>query len=334
MCAIAPSSGAVPAGRGDFSVQAMTAEARITREARGASRRAGRLVSQRTADRLAPYLFILPFVASFLLLFIGPAGYSLALSFYRYRGYGEARFIGLQNYVATLNYHVFWTTVGNTIFYWLAHVVPLMAIAFLLAVLVRSRFVGFKGVIKPLLFLPNILAVVAASLVFQNLFGTQYGVINTLLGLEIPWLQDPTLAKIVVVCLIVWKNVGFWFVVFLAGLTTINPEVEDAARIDGAGAWQRLRHITIPLMRPIFLFAFVIDAIGSFQLFTEPNVMLARGGSLAPPDTAPLLNLLVINLRSGNFGQASAVSWLLFLLIAVASLVQFRLFRKDGEAAR
>lgn len=79
-------------------------------------------------------------------------------------------------------------------------------------------------------------------------------------------------------------------------------------------------------MRPIFLFAFVIDAAGSFQLFTEPNVILAKGGSLAPPDTAPLLNLLVINMCAGNFGQASAVSWLLFIIIAAASVIQFRLF--------
>ena len=285
-------------------------------------------------DRLAPYLFILPFVLSFLVLFAGPAIYSLVLSFYRYRGYGEARFIGLSNYLATINYHVFWTVVGNTVFYWLVHVLPLMAIAFGLAVLVRSRLVAFKRVFKPVLFLPNIVAAVAASLVFQSLFGTQYGVINSLLGLQIPWLQDPTLAKVAIVVLIVWRNVGFWFVVFLAGLTSINPELEDAARIDGTTAWQRLRFVTLPLMRPIFLFAFVIDAIGSFQLFTEPNVLLARGGTLAPPDTAPMLNLLVINLRSGNFGQAAAVSWLLCIIIAVASIIQFRLFHEQREGGR
>ena len=285
-------------------------------------------------DRLVPYLFILPFVLSFLVLFAGPAIYSLVLSFYRYRGYGEAHFIGLSNYLATINYHVFWTAVGNTVFYWLVHVLPLMAIAFGLAVLVRSRLVAFKRVFKPVLFLPNIVAAVAASLVFQSLFGTQYGVINSLLGLQIPWLQDPTLAKIAIVVLIVWRNVGFWFVVFLAGLTSINPELEDAARIDGATTWQRLRFVTLPLMRPIFLFAFVIDAIGSFQLFTEPNVLLARGGTLAPPDTAPMLNLLVINLRSGNFGQAAAVSWLLCIIIAVASIIQFRLFHEQREGGR
>ncbi len=285
-------------------------------------------------DSLAPYLFILPFVLSFVVLFLGPAIYSLVLSFFRYKGYGDARFIGLSNYLTTINYHVFWTAVGNTVFYWLAHVFPMMIIAFGLAALVRSRLVAFKRVFKPILFLPNIVAVVAASLVFQSLFGTQYGVINSLLGMQIPWLQDPTLTKIAVVALIVWRNVGFWFIVFLAGLTSINPELEDAARIDGATTWQRLRFVTLPLMRPIFLFAFVIDAIGSFQLFTEPNVLMGRAGALAPPDSAPMLNVLVVNLRSGNFGQAAAVGWLLCLIVAVASVVQFRLFRDNSVSGQ
>jgi ABC-type sugar transport system permease subunit len=293
--------------------------------------RAPRISRRRLSDGLAPYLFISPFVVSFLVLFVGSAVYSFWLSFHRFKGYGEAKFIGLNNYLATLNYHVFWTMVGNTVFYWLAHVLPMMTIAFLLAILVRSRLVRAKGLVKPIIFMPNIVAIVAASLVFQNLFGTQYGVINAILGTQIAWLQDPTLAKLVVVILLIWKNVGFWFVVFLAGLTSTNPDVEDAARIDGASGWQRLRHVTIPLLRPIFLFAFVIDAIGSFQIFTEPNVLMARGGSLAPPETAPLLNLLVTNLGAGNFGQASAVSWILFLIVAVASLVQYRLFSAETK---
>jgi ABC-type sugar transport system permease subunit len=285
-------------------------------------------------DLVAPYFFIAPFIVAFFGLFLGPALYSLWLSFYRYKGYGTAHFIGWQNYLATLNYHAFGSALSNTVFYWLVHVAPLMAIAFLMAVFVRSKFVPAKGIVKPILFLPNIVAIVAASLVFQSLFGTEYGVINSLLGTKIPWLQDYGLAKIVVVVVLIWRNLGFWFVVFLAGLTSISPEIEDAARVDGATAWQRMRFITIPLMRNIFLFAFVIDAINSFQLFTEPNVLMGRAGTLADEPVAPLLNLMVINLRSGNFGQASAVSWILFVLIAIASFVQFRLFRAEsGDGA-
>jgi ABC-type sugar transport system permease subunit len=206
-----------------------------------------------------------------------------------------------------------------------------MAISFGLAVLVRSKLVRAKSFFKPIIFLPNIVAVVAASLIFQSFFGTQYGVVNNVLHTQIPWLQDYTLAKIVIVFLLIWRNAGFWFVVFLAGLTSINPEVEEAARVDGATTWQQLLYITVPLMRNIFLFAFVIDAIGSFQLFTEPNVLLARGGSLAPPEVAPLVNLLVLNLRGADFGQASAISWILFVLIGVASFTQFRIFQAGSK---
>ncbi len=285
----------------------------------------------RWGDVLAPYLFVSPFLLSFLLLFLGPALYSLGLSFFRYKGYGSAKYMGLNNYNAIFQFHVFWTTLQNTIFYWIAHVLPLMVIAFLLAVLVRSRLVRWKSFWKPVIFLPNIMAVVASALIFQSLFGTQYGVINTLLGLKIPWLQDASLTRMIVVILIIWRSMGWWFVIFLAGLTAINPEIDDAAVVDGASTWQAIRYVTIPLMRNTFLFAFVIDAIDSFRLFTEPNVLVAQGGSLAPTDVAPLLNLLLSNLRSGRFGMSAAVGWILFVLVVAVSLVQFRIFRRTSE---
>ncbi len=286
----------------------------------------------RWGDTLAPYLFISPFVVSFVILFVGPAAYSFVLSFFRYKGYGEASFEGLDNYVSLLKYPTFWVELQNTVFYWLIHVLPMMVFAFLLAVLVRSKMVRWKSFYKPVIFLPNIVAVVAASLVFQNFFGTEYGVINNLVGTKIPWLQDMTLARWVVVMLILWRATGWWVVIYLAGLTSINPEIEEAAVVDGASTWQRLRFVTAPLMRNTFLFAFVIDAIGSFRLFTEPNVLVSRGGSLCPPEMAPLLNLLIEGLRNGQFGRASAVGWILFILVVVISYIQFRLLRGTEEA--
>jgi ABC-type sugar transport system permease subunit len=282
-------------------------------------------------DTLAPYLFIGPFLLSFFVLFVGPAIYSFALSFYRFKGYGAATFLGLDNYKALLTYHVFWTALRNTIFYWLAHVFILMAAAFLLAVLVRSTLISHKNFYKPLIFLPNIVATVAVGLLFQSLFGTEYGVINNLLGIKIAWLQDYAIARWVVVFLLLWHGIGWWFVIFLAGLTTINPEVEEAAVVDGASGWQRMRHVTLPLMRNTFIFAFVIDAIGSFRIFNQPNVLVARGGSLANPDMAPILNLLVTDLRSARFGSSAAVGWLLFVLVLVVSYFQFRIMRGTGE---
>lgn len=285
-------------------------------------------------DVAAPYLFIAPFFLSFLALFVVPAVYSLVLSLYRYKGYGTATFLGLDNYRTILTYHVFWTALRNTLFYWLAHVIPLMIIAFLLALLVRSKLINHKSFYKPVIFLPNVMVTVGAALIFQNLFGTEYGVINNLLGTHIAWLDDPSLRKWVVVALLIWQGIGWWFVIYLAGLTGINPEVEEAALVDGASSWQRLYSITVPLMRNTFLFAFVIDAINSFRIFTQPNVLVARGGTLAPSDMAPVLNLLLSNLRAAKFGQAAAVGWIVFVLIAAVTVVQFRLFRDTGEEQR
>ena len=287
----------------------------------------------RWGNVLAPYLFILPFILSFMILFGGPAAYSLVLSFFRYKGYGAARFVAFTNYRAILGFHDFWTMLKNNGFYWLVHVFPLMIFAFLLAVLVRSKLVKWKSFYKPIIFLPNIVAVVAASLIFQSLFGTQYGVINNLLGVEVPWLQDTVLRKWVVVVLLVWRGVGWWFVIYLAGLTSINPELDEAALVDGASAWQRLRFVTLPLMRNTFLFAFVIDAIGSARLFTEPNVLVSRGGTLAHPDMAPVLNLLLNNLRDARFGRSAAVGWLMFIIVVVISYLQFRILRGASEEA-
>ncbi len=285
----------------------------------------------RWGDTLAPYLFVAPFVLSFLVLFIGPALYSFVLSFYRFKGYGTATFLALENYKAILTYHVFWTALRNTVFYWLAHVFVLMTAAFLIAILVRSALISRKSIYKPLIFLPNIVATVAIGLVFQSLFGTEYGVINNLLGIKIAWLQDYAITRWVVVFLLIWHGIGWWFVIFLAGLTTINPEVEEAAVVDGASGWQRMRHVTLPLMRNTFIFAFIIDAIGSFRIFNQPNVLVARGGNLAHPDMAPILNLLVIDLRSARFGSSAAVGWILFLLVLVVAYFQFRIMRGTGE---
>ena len=283
--------------------------------------------------KLTPYLFISPFIIYFSIFFIWPAAYSLVLSFFRYRGYGDAHFVGTSNYISTLHYHVFWTELQNTLFYWLVHVLPLIALAFMLALFVRAKFIKGQSFFKPVIFMPQVIAIVAATLVFQNLFSTEYGFINSVLHRQIPWLQDYTLTRYVVILLEVWRGLGFWFVVFLAGLTSINPDLEEAATVDGASSWQRLRYVLLPLMRNVFLFAFVIDAIASIRLYTEPNVLAAPAGSLANPEVAPLLNLLVSDLNNGNFGQSAAVGWILFVITMIASAAQFFIFRDQAREA-
>jgi len=290
-----------------------------------------RAARERNRDGAVPYLFILPFLLSFLMFFAFPAGYSLALSFFNFKGYGIATFVGLGNYQALLNYSGFWKAIGNTLFYFLTHLVPVMGGAFLFALLLQDQSLGrWQKVFKPVLFLPQVIPVMAAALTFRIIFATNTGAVNQLFGTSVRWLEDPSVMRWTVVVLGVWRSIGWFMIVFLAGLTTINPSLYEAAILDGATMWQRTLRVTIPLMSPIFLFAFIMDAISSFKIYTEVNVLIA-GISNAPTDAAPIMNIITTNMGSGSFGKASAAGWLLFLMILVVSAVELALMR-DREA--
>jgi ABC-type sugar transport system permease subunit len=280
-------------------------------------------------ERMAPYLFLSPFLISYLVFFLYPAGFSLMLSFTRYKGYGDMRFVGLENFAKLLQYETMWRCLGNTFLYFIASFVPVMIISFLLAVMVRSRSVRrFQSFYKPLIFLPQICAVVASALVFKVIFGNQVGVINQLFGSDFQFLNDMNLMKWPIIALMVWRQTGWYFIIFLSGLTTISDEITEASTIDGATAFQNLIHITIPMMKPIFMLAFVTYGIGSLKLFTEPNLVLST--TEAPLQVAPFLNIVTTNITGGVFGMASAAGWFLVLIILALTLIQLRLFREEA----
>ncbi|WBU37448.1 carbohydrate ABC transporter permease [Homoserinibacter sp. YIM 151385] len=281
---------------------------------------------------IAPYLFLAPFFVSFLAFFAIPSVVSLGLSLFRYRGYGELRFIGLDNYSALFSSPTFWQQVQNTLFYWLVPLVPMMGLAFLLALMVRSRLAALGRIYKPLLFIPQIMAPVAAAIVWRVILSRE-GVVNDIFGLEVGWLSDPATARWSVAALLVWRSLGWYFVIFLAALTSISDDVLEAAEVDGAGPAARVRYMIIPLMRPIFLFAIVIDTIGSIQLFAEPNLLLGTGASaVAPPTGAPIMNQVVSNVSGGQFGLASAAGWIIFAAIGAISIIQFRVLRSGDRS--
>lgn len=285
----------------------------------------------RRREKLVPYLFILPFIVSFLAFFLYPSAYSLYLSFFSYKGYGSMRFVGLKNYISLLNYGTMWNSLGNTFFYFIMSFIPVMLLSFLLALLVRSRTVGrLQSVYKPLIFLPQICAVVATSLSFKVIFGENVGVINQVFGTSIPFLNDLNIMRWPVVVLITWRAVGWYFVIYLAGLTSVGDDVIEAARIDGASMIQTVFRVIIPLMKPIFMMAFITNAIGSFKLFTEPNLLLSQNFD-PPMQVAPYINIILNNLNGGNFGMASAAGWILVVVILVLTLFQMKLLGGDNQ---
>ena len=282
-------------------------------------------------EKMVPYLFIAPFLISFAVFFVFPSGYSLVLSFFKYKGYGKATFVGLNNYHSLLHYSAFWKAIGNTLFYFLVHLLPVMGFAFLFAVLLQSERIGkIRSVFKPILFLPQVVPVMASVLTFRVIFSTYTGAINQVFGLTVSWLDDPNIMRWTVVAYSVWRSTGWFMIIYLAGLTTINPSLYEAAILDGATSAQRIFYITIPMMRSIFLFAFIMDAISSFKVYTEVNVLLAGVGN-APTHAAPIMNLVTTNMKNGNFGMSSAAGWLLFLMILVISLVELLLMREKED---
>lgn len=288
-------------------------------------------VRSKRHEKMVPYLFIAPFLISFAVFFVFPAGYSLVLSFFKYKGYGKATFVGLNNYHSLLHYSAFWKAIGNTLFYFLVHLLPVMGFAFLFAVLLQSERIGkIRNVFKPILFLPQVVPVMASVLTFRVIFSTYTGAINQVFGLTVSWLDDPNIMRWTVVAYSVWRSTGWFMIIYLAGLTTINPSLYEAAILDGATSAQRIFYITIPMMRSIFLFAFIMDAISSFKVYTEVNVLLAGVGN-APTHAAPIMNLVTTNMKNGNFGMSSAAGWLLFLMILVISLVELLLMREKED---
>lgn len=281
-------------------------------------------------DQIAPLLFLAPFLVSFVVFFVVPSLTSIPLSFFRYRGYGHATFIGFKNYLSLFHSPDFWESVRNTAFYWLVPLVPLMFGAFGFALLVRSRLCKWPRAFRPLLFVPQVMAPVAAAIVWRVILSDN-GVLNTVFHIHVGWINDPLAGKWGVVLLLVWRGIGWYFVIFLSGLTSVPDELLEAAQLDGATVWQRVRYIILPIMRPIILFAIVIDTISSLQLFTEPNLLLGNTSAPAgaPPSAAPIMNQVINNIVGGQFGLAAAVGWLIFIVIGLFSIIQFRLFRED-----
>ncbi|GHV64229.1 lactose ABC transporter permease [Spirochaetia bacterium] len=287
--------------------------------------------SEHLKRTIIPYIFILPFLSSYILFFIYPAFYSLILSFYRYRGYGKATFIGLANYINLINYGTMWRTLGNTFFYFIGSFIPVTLAAFTTAMLVRSKPVrNFQNIYKPIIFLPQVCAVVASSLCFKIIFGERVGVFSQILGTPIPFLSETSLMRWSVVALITWRAIGWYFIIYLSGLTTISEDILEAATIDGTNSLQTTWYITIPLMKPIFMLAFITNAIGSLKIYIEPNLLLASNYD-PPMQAAPYINIILNSMQGGQFGMACAAGWVLVLVIFLLTLVQLRIFKDNNQ---
>jgi multiple sugar transport system permease protein len=258
--------------------------------------------------------FALPVLAAFALSLTDFDLYALA-------NLKNLRFIGLDNYRDVLATPLFWKSLLNT-FYFVAAGVPLSIAASLgAALLLNSPLARFRGFFRTALFAPVVTTVVAVAVIWRYLFHTRYGLINYALDhlgiAPIDWLGDPHWSMPAIIVFAVWKNFGYNMIILLAGLQGIPPDLYEAARIDGASAWQQFRYITLPSLRPVLLLVAVITVAGYFQLFAEPYVM-TRGDPLQST-VSVLYYMYEEGFKWWNLGRASAIAFLLFALTLVVT---------------
>ncbi|MEW6232060.1 MAG: sugar ABC transporter permease [Chloroflexota bacterium] len=271
-------------------------------------------------------LFLLPSLIGLTIFTLIPILSSLALTLFEWDLLTPPRFVGLGNFQRLIQDQNFWAALAHTLSFIAGYIPLVMVIALGVAVILNQKL---KGVIlfRTAFFIPVVSAWVAVALLWKWIFNPKFGIFNYLLGLvgiQGPtWLFDPQWAMPAIIITSVWKDIGFVMVMFLAGLQGIPTEYYEAAAIDGAGNWQRFRHITLPLLSPITFFALIISLINSFQVFDQVWIMTGGGPAGA---TSVLVEQIVKNAFSySRMGYAAALSWILFLLVFSATALQMRL---------
>jgi ABC-type sugar transport system permease subunit len=269
--------------------------------------------------------FVSPSMILLLLFSAAPLLFAFYLSFHRWNLLEPAKpFVGLDHYIDLARDGLFWNAAKNTAIYSL-YVPATMVFALAVAILLNRKIKGV-ALLRAVFFLPYITSFVAISIVWQWMYDPDFGLFNWSLGLvglgPFPWLNSPSTALLALIIMAVWIHIGFQMIIFLAGLQAIPGEFYEAAMIDGAGPWRRFWRITLPLLKPTTFFVLVTSIIGSFQVFTFVYVM-TEGGPLHATDVI-VYHIYQNAWQFLRMGYASAMSWVLFAVIFVITLLQFR----------
>lgn len=279
------------------------------------------------------YLFILPFALFFLVFNVYPVGYSVFLSLQNWSGFGPMRYAGFSEYAILFNDPRFWGDLLNTLYLFIINVPLIVALSLIGAVILDSRDLPLKSLFMSIYLFPYFVPLVVVSVVFGLMMSTQYGIFNEILGLvgipQIPWLNSQHWSKNAILVALIWRWVGYWTLVSLAGLQSIDKNLYEAAIIDGAGRVRMFMRITIPLMRPILLFVFVLNSIGTLQAFDTPFI-LTGGGPLQSSETS-VMYIYYYGFSYFKVGQAAAASWVVFVVILIVSILQLRAGRGRAE---
>lgn len=275
------------------------------------------------------YVYIAPFYILFSIFGLFPMIAGFFLSFFRWDGMSAMHFLGLTNYINLFKDVLFWRALGNTLFIGIIAHIPILLGGLVLAYILNSKLVKGQNIFKTIYFMPMVTSAVAITIIFQNLFGNNYGLINWVLSLfgekPINWLGgDGSLIKVAVIVMFAWKWIGWNMVIYLAGMQGISNDIYEAARIDGASNSRIIFSIVIPLLKPIILFTLIQSSIGMFNLFTEPFVLTNSSWTGGVNNGGLTLMMYLLNKapQGGTaYGYASAVAYVITIMIVIISII-------------
>ncbi len=283
----------------------------------------------RRSDR-SGYFFSLPYVIFFLAFVAYPLIFSLVLMFHRWNLVSPMQWIGLKNFDRLFVDPLFYTSLMNTLTFLLIHIPLQVIVALGFALLLNEKIMG-RGLFRGIYFLPVVVSGVAVTILWQQIFSFDYGVLNTLLGTlgigPVPWLIDVHLAMPSIALMATWKNVGIYIVLFLAGLQGIPHELYEASSIDGARPLRQFFSITLPMLNPTIMVIVVLSTIGGFSLFIEPYILTGGG-----PMESTLSGMLYIYNQAfyfGHMGYAATLGFIYAIVIFIVVMIQRRVIEQD-----
>jgi multiple sugar transport system permease protein len=280
--------------------------------------------------KILPYLLVSPYLIFVIVFVLFPVFFCFFLTFHKWNIISPMRFIGAGNYIRLIHDRLFWKAIGNTLKFLLLHIPLQLIVSLFLAQLLSLQIKGV-AFFRAAFFLPVIVSGVVITIIWQQLFGYDTGMFNRILtsiGLsKTGWLVNPDIAIYSIAIMATWKNIGLYVILFLVGLQTVPQQYYEAAKLEGASAWQRFYHITLPMINPTIFMVVVLSTIGGFSLFIEPYIMTA-GGPLNQTLSA-VLYIYKQAFQYYNMGYSATLGFFYAFLIMTVVVIQKKFIEKE-----
>lgn len=284
----------------------------------------------RIKRQIMPYLLVSPYIIHFILFVAFPVIFSIVLTFHKWNIIAPMEYTGLSNYIRLFQDEVFLKSLGNTLIFLVIHI-PLQIIVALFLAQILNQNIKFRGFFRAAFFLPVIVSGVVVTILWQQLYGFDTGLLNRLLvniGLnKVGWLTDPNIAMPSIALMATWKNVGLYIVLFLVGLQTVPIQYYEAADIEGANKWQKFFKITLPMINPTIFMVVILSTIGGFSLFIEPYIM--TGGGPLNSTISAVLYIYKQGFFYYHMGYSATLGLFFALIILLVVVIQKKFVERD-----